>query len=110
MAITIPSLPVYCWSFSPCNLTWPPTFSNGSSLKARHAATIHVTKMVFEMLHFFISNIDKAITRDDFLNYVWKNEHVVQRTIDVHIKKLRDIVGKDKIETLTGIGYIWKSN
>jgi two-component system alkaline phosphatase synthesis response regulator PhoP len=71
---------------------------------------IYVTKMLFEMLHFFISNIDKAITRDDFLNYVWKNEHVVERTIDVHIKKLRDIVGKDKIETLTGIGYIWKSN
>lgn len=71
---------------------------------------IYLSKLLFEILHFFVSNPNKIVTRDYFLNNVWGNSYVGERTVDVHIKKLRDIVGKDKIETLKKIGYIWKSN
>lgn len=71
---------------------------------------IYLTRLLFEVLHFFVSHPNKIITRDDFLDSVWKNNYVGERTVDVHIKKLRNIIGKNKIETINKIGYIWKSN
>jgi two-component system alkaline phosphatase synthesis response regulator PhoP len=48
----------------------------------------------------------KVFKRDDILNQVWGNEVVVGgRTIDVHIRKLREKLGDDHFKTIKGVGY-----
>ena len=71
---------------------------------------VYLTKILFELLHFLALHPDKIISRDDLLNYVWENEFIGDRTVDVHIKKLRDVIGKEYITTIRNVGYIWKSN
>lgn len=48
----------------------------------------------------------KVFTRDEILNTVWGNDIIVgDRTIDVHINKLREKVGEKYIRTIKGVGY-----
>jgi len=48
----------------------------------------------------------KVFKRDDILDRVWGNEVVVGgRTIDVHIRKLREKIGNDYFKTVKGVGY-----
>jgi DNA-binding response OmpR family regulator len=55
---------------------------------------------------FKINNTDITFTRDEILNLVWGNEAIVgERTIDVHVRKLREKLGDDYIRTVKGIGY-----
>lgn len=65
-------------------------------------------KKEFKLLHFLISNRGKVFSREVILNEIWgENIYVVDRTIDVHIAKIREKLGDyaDYIETLKGIGY-----
>ncbi len=65
-------------------------------------------KKEFKLLHFLISNRGKVFSREVILNEIWgENVYVVDRTIDVHIAKIREKLGDyaDYIETLKGIGY-----
>lgn len=63
-------------------------------------------KKEFDLLYLLASNTDKVFTRDEILEKVWGNEVVVgERTIDVHIRRLREKLGLDSIQTLKGIGY-----
>mgnify|MGYP003599250892 CR=1 FL=1 len=60
----------------------------------------------FELLSLLASNPGKVFTRDEILEKVWGNEVVVGgRTIDVHIRKLRERFGNEKFSTTKGIGY-----
>lgn len=60
----------------------------------------------FELLSLLTSEPNKVFKRDDILNTVWGNEVVVGgRTIDVHIRKLREKLGDDKFKTVKGVGY-----
>lgn len=60
----------------------------------------------FELLSLLASKPGKVFKRDDILNRVWGNEVVVGgRTIDVHIRKLREKIGDDKFKTVKGVGY-----
>ncbi len=60
----------------------------------------------FELLSLLISKPDKVFTRDEIYKSVWGNNVIVgDRTIDVHIRKLREKIGNDHIRTLKGIGY-----
>jgi len=60
----------------------------------------------FELLALLTSKPGKVFTREDILNRVWGNEIVVgDRTIDVHIRKIREKIGDDSIKTVKGIGY-----
>ena len=48
----------------------------------------------------------KVFKRDNILDQVWGNEVVVRgRTIDVHIRKIREKIGIDNIKTIKGVGY-----
>jgi len=48
----------------------------------------------------------RVYTRDELLDKVWGNDiYVGERTIDVHIRKLREKLGNDLIQTIKGIGY-----
>lgn len=60
----------------------------------------------FELLSLLISKPGKVFTREAILNEVWGNDVVVgDRTIDVHIRKLRVGLGEDYIKTVKGVGY-----
>ncbi len=63
-------------------------------------------KKEFDLLYLLASNTDKVFKRDEILDKVWGKEVVVgERTIDVHIRRLREKFGKSSIKTLKGIGY-----
>lgn len=63
-------------------------------------------KKEFELVTLLTSKPGKVFTREDILNKIWGGDVVVgDRTIDVHIRKLRQKLGDDKIKTLKGIGY-----
>lgn len=60
----------------------------------------------FELLFLLTSKPGKVFTRDEILNTVWGNDVVVGgRTIDVHIRKLREKVGEQSFKTVKGVGY-----
>jgi two-component system alkaline phosphatase synthesis response regulator PhoP len=60
----------------------------------------------FELFALLASKPGKVFKRDDILNQVWGNEVVVGgRTIDVHIRKLREKLGEDNFKTIKGVGY-----
>jgi two-component system alkaline phosphatase synthesis response regulator PhoP len=60
----------------------------------------------FELFALLASKPGKVFKRDDILNQVWGSEVVVGgRTIDVHIRKLREKLGDDNFKTIKGVGY-----
>ena len=60
----------------------------------------------FELLYLLASKPGKVFKREDILNRVWGNEVIVGgRTIDVHIRKLREKIGDEKFKTIKGVGY-----
>jgi two-component system alkaline phosphatase synthesis response regulator PhoP len=60
----------------------------------------------FELLSLLASKPGKVFPREEILNKVWGDEVVVgDRTIDVHIRKLREKIGEDYIKTVKGVGY-----
>ncbi len=60
----------------------------------------------FELLSLLVSKPGKVFTREEIYTTVWGENVVVgDRTIDVHIRKLREKIGNDHIKTLKGIGY-----
>ncbi|MEM7037415.1 MAG: response regulator transcription factor [Bacteroidota bacterium] len=67
---------------------------------------ISLPKKEFELLVFLASQPGKVFSRAVLLEKVWgTNIHVVDRTIDVHIRKLREKIGKKWIKTVQGVGY-----
>lgn len=63
-------------------------------------------KKEFELLEILANNPGKVYTRDQILAQVWGNDTIVgERTIDVHIRKLREKLGNDYIRTIKGVGY-----
>ena len=67
---------------------------------------IKLARKEFDLLKLLINQPGKVYTREEILNDVWGNDiHVVDRTIDVHISRLRDKLGQKFIETVKGIGY-----
>ena len=60
----------------------------------------------FELLSLLATKPGKVFKREEILDEVWGNEVVVGgRTIDVHIRKLREKIGDDKFKTIKGVGY-----
>lgn len=60
----------------------------------------------FELLYLLASKPGRVFKRDEILDEVWGNEVVVGgRTIDVHIRKLREKLGDEKFKTIKGVGY-----
>jgi DNA-binding response OmpR family regulator len=69
---------------------------------------IDLTSTEFRILKLFVSNKSKVFSRYDILDYLWGDEKIVlDRTIDVHIKNLRDKLGKagQLIRNIRGVGY-----
>jgi two-component system alkaline phosphatase synthesis response regulator PhoP len=67
---------------------------------------VSLPKKEFELLYLLASKPGKVFTREDILHKIWGEDVVVgDRTIDVHIRKLRQKIGEEVIKTLKGIGY-----
>jgi two-component system alkaline phosphatase synthesis response regulator PhoP len=65
-------------------------------------------KKEFELLSFFAKNPNKVFNRDELLEKVWGADvFVVERTVDVHIRKLREKIPESYIKTLKGVGYMF---
>ena len=67
----------------------------------------------FQLLYFLASNPGKVMKRETLLKEIWGNDvYVIDRTIDVHIRKVREKLGKHSeiIETIKGVGYKFKHN
>lgn len=67
---------------------------------------ISLPKKEFELLALLISQPEKVFTRESILSLVWGDDVVVgDRTIDVHIRKLREKLGNEHFKTVKGVGY-----
>ena len=67
----------------------------------------------FQLLYYLANNPGKVINRETLLKEIWGNDvYVIDRTIDVHIRKIREKLGKhsELIETIKGVGYRFKHN
>jgi two-component system alkaline phosphatase synthesis response regulator PhoP len=67
---------------------------------------LNLPKKEFELLVMLISKPDRVFTRDEIFSAVWGDNIIVgDRTIDVHIRKLREKIGDEHIKTIKGVGY-----
>ncbi|MDG2342328.1 MAG: response regulator transcription factor [Cytophagales bacterium] len=67
-------------------------------------------KKEFELLFFLASNPKKVYSRESLLRNIWGTDvHVVARTVDVHIRKIREKLGQELISTIKGVGYKFKN-
>ncbi len=75
-------------------------------LVMRDAEEINLPKKEFELLSLLISVPGKVFTREEIFSKVWGDDVIVgDRTIDVHIRKLREKLGDHYIKTVKGVGY-----
>ena len=67
---------------------------------------INLPKKEFELLFFLAQNPNKVFSREDLLHNIWGTDvYVLARTVDVHIRKVREKIGDDYIATVKGVGY-----
>jgi two-component system, OmpR family, alkaline phosphatase synthesis response regulator PhoP len=72
---------------------------------------ITLPRKEFELLSLLASKPGKVFTRDEIFNRVWTGDVIVgDRTIDVHIRKLREKIGEESIKTIKGVGYKYEDN
>ena len=81
--------------------------------RTQYAATFEgraliLPKKEFELLSYLAKNPNKVFNRDELLEKVWGSDvFVVERTVDVHIRKLREKIPEYYIKTLKGVGYLF---
>nr|WKN38340.1 response regulator transcription factor [Tunicatimonas sp. TK19036] len=67
---------------------------------------INLPKKEFELLYYLAQNPDKVHSRDELLQNIWGSDvYVLARTVDVHIRKVREKIGSNFIVTVKGVGY-----
>ncbi len=67
---------------------------------------VRLARKEFDLLYFFASRPGKVFSRQDLLDRVWgRDVYVVDRTVDVHVRKIREKIGDHYIETIKGVGY-----
>lgn len=77
-----------------------------SFLVYRGEERITLAKKEFELLYLLASRPNKVFTREQILKAIWEDSVVVtNRTIDVHIRKLREKIGDSYVATVKGVGY-----
>ncbi|WP_442796216.1 response regulator transcription factor [Pelobium manganitolerans] len=77
-----------------------------SFLVYQNGERISLAKKEFELLYLLASKPGKVYTRDAILSSIWEDSVVVtNRTIDVHIRKLREKLGDEYVTTVKGVGY-----
>lgn len=68
--------------------------------------TFRLPRKEFELLYFLASHPGRVFTREELLDAVWgRDVYVVDRTVDVHVRKVREKLGSAYIDTVKGVGY-----
>lgn len=82
-----------------------------SFLVFRGDEKIVLAKKEFELLYLLASKPNKVYTREQILKAIWEDSVIVtNRTIDVHIRKLREKIGENYVSTVKGVGYKFELN
>jgi two-component system alkaline phosphatase synthesis response regulator PhoP len=72
----------------------------------KNGTEITLPKKEFELLYFLAQNPNKVYSRDELLQNIWGSDvYVLARTVDVHIRKVREKIGGSYIKTIKGVGY-----
>ncbi len=72
---------------------------------------VTLPKKEFELLYFLAQSPNKVFNRDDLLQNIWGSDvYVLSRTVDVHIRKVREKIGEGYITTVKGVGYKFNGN
>jgi two-component system alkaline phosphatase synthesis response regulator PhoP len=67
---------------------------------------LRLPRKEFELLYFLASNPGRVFSRQELLDAVWGSDvYVIDRTVDVHVRKIREKLADDVIETVKGVGY-----
>jgi two-component system alkaline phosphatase synthesis response regulator PhoP len=70
-----------------------------------NAEEIYLAKKEFNLLHLLMTVPGRVFSRNEIITQIWKDAIVGDRTIDVHIRKIREKIGSHHIKTIKGIGY-----
>jgi two-component system phosphate regulon response regulator PhoB len=75
-----------------------------------HGQALKMGPSEFELLHFFMTHTDRVYSRAQILDHVWGDHVFIEdRTVDVHIRRLRDALSPSGhealVETVRGVGY-----
>lgn len=82
------------------------SFIPQESLVFKNEKKIHLAQKERDILKYFVSHTNRVISSDELLQNIWQyDEQPTDATIRVYIKNLREILGKERIETIRGIGY-----
>lgn len=77
-----------------------------SRVAARHGRPLDLSRLEFDLLLFFARHPQQVFTRSQLLVQVWGHQHTTNRTVDVHVSRLRTKVGDPEvITTVYGVGY-----
>lgn len=80
------------------------------SVTKEDGSVVILPKKEFEILYYLATVPNKVQSRDSLLQKIWGSDiFVVERTIDVHIRKVREKIGDKYIGTLKGVGYMFKT-
>ncbi|HOP93311.1 MAG TPA: response regulator transcription factor [Acetivibrio thermocellus] len=80
----------------------------------KNGVVLDLTPREFCLLKVFVNNLNKALTRDEILNWVWGEDYIGDtKTVDVHVRRLREKIEDDPshpkyIETVWGKGYLFR--
>ncbi len=74
-------------------------------LVKRGKKSFSLPRKEFELLYFLAASPGKVFKRETLLERIWGDVYVVDRTVDVHVRKLREKMGSRYIQTVKGVGY-----
>ena len=83
------------------------TINNNDFTVSFEGKKLLLPKMEFELLRYLHTHSGRIVTRDELLEKVWNNEYIGDRTVDVHIRKIRSKISIAPIRTIKRVGYIW---
>lgn len=79
-------------------------------LVIKDGTDMHLPRKEFELLSLLVSKPNKVFTREEILSGIWGDDVIVgDRTIDVHVRKIREKLGTPNIRTIKGVGYKYES-
>lgn len=82
------------------------TIDKNKYVVIQNGKQMELPRKEFELLSLLVSRPDRVFTRDEIFHQIWGDDVIVgDRTIDVHIRKLREKIGEDRIKTIKGVGY-----
>ena len=91
------------------------TVDNVSHRVSANGVAIDIAPTEYRLLHFFMTHADRAFSRSQLLDQVWGDQvYVEERTVDVHVRRLRKALEKtgheNLLQTVRGVGYRLSSN